>query len=269
MGGARCAADRRPRVGMSCQSMTHHRAVVARAGARQTARDRFALPRHRETTIQHNGHVPHAEETTWTDAQLIAAVRRDPPDDAALQALVDRYWKMLYSRCLMLVQNADAAADLAQDTWLRLLKARRSLRPDGNLPAYLTTIATNVWRDQSRAARRAGPMAESRLASLDRSDAADPDAGLRLADVLPDPATLDGDEQLQLQIDIDHALGRLRPHLRDVLVARYLGGESSAEIGVRYDRTEQSISGWIRQALREMERHLRESRHGTGDESRV
>src|SRR4029453_8266114 len=29
----------------------------------------------------------------WPDARLVAAVRRDPPDEAALEALAHRYWQ--------------------------------------------------------------------------------------------------------------------------------------------------------------------------------
>ena len=40
--------------------------------------------------------------------------------------------------------------DLAQAAWCRLLRSRRSLKPDGNLPAYLATIATNCSPRSSR-----------------------------------------------------------------------------------------------------------------------
>jgi RNA polymerase sigma factor (sigma-70 family) len=65
-----------------------------------------------------------------------------------------------------------------------------------------------------------------------------------------------------LRIDVDRALARLGPRLRDVLVARFIDGESSAEIGQRYGRTEQTITAWLRQAVREMRVHLGEARHG-------
>src|SRR5258705_5182667 len=38
----------------------------------------------------------------WTDAWLIAAVRRDPPDERALNVLVGRYWRHLFGRCQVL-----------------------------------------------------------------------------------------------------------------------------------------------------------------------
>jgi RNA polymerase sigma factor (sigma-70 family) len=197
--------------------------------------------------------------SSWPDAWLINAVRREPPDDASLDVLVKRYWKALFARCQILTLDREAASDLAQEAWLRVLRARTTLEPDRNFYAYIVTVATNLWRDRNRAARRAGAMSDSRLASL---DAADPDhESMALVDVLPDARTLSMDEQVLLKMDIDDALQRLEPQLRDVLVSRYVAGESAAEIGHRYDRTEQTISSWIREAIRAMRIHLGESRN--------
>jgi DNA-directed RNA polymerase specialized sigma24 family protein len=62
-------------------------------------------------------------------------------------------------------------------------------------------------------------------------------------------------------LDIDDALGRLTPLLREVLVARFIAGESCAEIGRRHGRTEQTVSGWVREAVREMKLHLEDQNH--------
>jgi hypothetical protein len=47
--------------------------------------------------------------------------------------------------------------------------------------------------------------------------------------------------------------------MRDVLVSRFIAHESCAEIGQRYGRTEQSVSGWVRKAIQEMKVFLAES----------
>ena len=60
----------------------------------------------------------------------------------------------------------------------------------------------------------------------------------------------------------DQALARLAPQMRDVLVSRFLADESCAEIGRRYGRTEQSVSGWVRQAVQEMKIFLTEQAQG-------
>jgi len=117
------------------------------------------------------------------------------------------------------------------------------------------TIATNLWRDRKRNARRAGAMSDDQLESLDATDPYD-DEPLALMDVLTKPDTLALDEQILLKLDVDNALERLRPHLRDALVSRFLTGESAVEIARRCDRTEQTIRSWIREAVREMKVHL-------------
>jgi RNA polymerase sigma-70 factor (ECF subfamily) len=194
----------------------------------------------------------------WPDEWLIAAVRREPPDAAALNVLAERYWKPLFGRCQLLTLDQDKARDLAQQAWCRLLRVRHTLKPDGNFPAFLTTIATNLWRDSRRSARRAGPLADHRLASLDAAFPTEDGESAKLADTLPDLNSLRAQEQKLLALDIDQALQQLTPLLRDVLVSRLLDGESCIEIGRRYDRTQQTISAWVRQAVREMKQHLEE-----------
>ncbi len=242
------------------------RMEIWRAGVLLDCENVAPASRRIEQSLPANADLADADECAqlrdvdaWSDAMLIASVRRDPPDEAALDALVDRYWKPLFGRCQMLTLNHQSASDLAQEAWCRVLRARHSLKPDGNFPAYLATVATNLWRDSHRSARRAGPLANHRLASLDAALPGDEGETVSLADVLPDLNTLHGEKQTLLKLDIDRALKQLTPLSRDVLVARFLTGESCAEIGQRYRRTEQTVSGWVREAMRQIKIHLEES----------
>jgi RNA polymerase sigma-70 factor (ECF subfamily) len=207
--------------------------------------------------------------TAWSDEWLIAAVRRDPPDVAALDVLANRYWKPLFGHCRMLTLNQEEASDLAQQAWCRVLRARHSLKPGGNFPAFLTKIATNLWRDSHRSARRAGPLADHRMASLNATFYTEDGESSMLSDTLPDLSALRAEQQKLLALDLDQALEQLTPLLRDVLVSRLLAGESCAEIGRRYDRTEQTISAWVRQAIREMKRLLEESDYIGAGENKI
>lgn len=197
-----------------------------------------------------------SDASAWPDGWLMAVIRPDPPDLEALDALTQRYWKPLFARCRLLMLNREKAADLAQDAWCRVLRNRRALKPGGNFPAYLTAVATNLWRDRNRSARRAGPMAEHRMSSLDAPLAADGDESRVLGNFLPDLDSLGAEQQRLLAMDIDRALASLTTQLRDVLVSRVVEGESCAEIGRRYQRTEQCISGWVRQAIRQMKAYI-------------
>jgi RNA polymerase sigma-70 factor (ECF subfamily) len=197
-----------------------------------------------------------AQPTGRSDSVLIDLVRAEPVDVAALDELVARYWRPLFARCQLLAQDRDLAFDLAQEAWCRVLRARHGLRPDGNFPAYLRTIATNLWRDWSRPSNGGSGMSAARGYSLDAAPHADDGEATAFGDGLPDPRTLDAEAQLQLSLDLDRGLAALSPLMRDVVVARFLDGESAAEIGRRYGRTEQTITGWLRQATRELRRAL-------------
>ena len=130
----------------------------------------------------------------------------------------------------MLTMNRQSASDLAQETWCRVLRARNRLDPESNFGGYLSTIATNLWRDQTRTARRAQALATDRVLSLDADVSTASGDSVPLADVVPDLSVPD-DDQVATRVDLDRALASLTPHLRDVLVARFLDGASSAEIG--------------------------------------
>jgi RNA polymerase sigma factor (sigma-70 family) len=207
------------------------------------------------------------EIADWPDEWLIAAVRRDPPEVAALDALVSRHWQALFGRCQMLAGNNSAAADLAQEAWCRVLRTRQRLKAGGHFRAYIIAIATNLWRDQLRSASRAGPLAVSRMASLDSLLPNDEEESVSLMDFLPDVRTSQLHERSLLALDIDKALAQLTPLLREVLVSRFIAGESCLEIGRRHGRTEQTVSGWIRAAIRQVKICLAESGDNTLRES--
>ena len=186
----------------------------------------------------------------------MTAVRTDIPNEDALRALVDRHGPALLRRCKLLAGDADRANDLAQETWCRFLRVRRTLQPDGNFPGYLAAVAINLWRDGRRTERRAGCLSDGRLLSLDASVPGDDGDMVTTADSIPHRPRDSKEEAIALDIDLAAALDRLSPALRDVVVARYLHGESSAEIGRRFGRTQQTITSWLRQAMAELEQYL-------------
>lgn len=239
---------------LSCGEVEVARKLIKKA----VSNDHFA--EHKEKWAQM------LETSAWTDEWLVAAVRREPPDEASLDILADRYWKRLFARCQMLTLNFEEARDLAQQTWCRTLRARSSLKPGGNFPGFLATVARNLWRDWHRSAKRAGPLGEHRLLSLDATFSSEEGDLAVLGDTLADLNALRAEDQRLLAGDIDRAMQKLSPWLRETLVARLIDGESCAEIGRRYGRSEQTISGWVRRGIRDMKRNLRElDQVSTGD----
>jgi RNA polymerase sigma-70 factor (ECF subfamily) len=82
-------------------------------------------------------------------------------EDTTLPAGMDG----LYAYAMVLSRNPAMAADLVQETYLRALKAKESLRPDSNVKSWLFTILRNIWLNRLRH-ERAGP----KLAELDSDE---------------------------------------------------------------------------------------------------
>ena len=121
------------------------------------------------------------------DEELVAAARGG--SRPAFESLVRRYQKPLYYLCLRYVHDHDAAADLTQRTFIKVMEKLGDLREDSTFKSWLFRIAANLSlnhiRDHARfvdeegaAARRhegdatpAAPAADLQLESAETSDA--------------------------------------------------------------------------------------------------
>jgi len=77
-------------------------------------------------------------------------------DRAAFAALVDRYWNPVRAWLAGLTENAHAAEDLAQETFLKAWAGLARLGSDGTFCVWLFRIARNEFLAAHRA-RRAAP----------------------------------------------------------------------------------------------------------------
>jgi RNA polymerase sigma-70 factor (ECF subfamily) len=113
-------------------------------------------------------------------------------DRHAFGELVDRHRDRLVSYLSRLTGNRDRAEDLAQETLIRLFRAAPDYSPQGQLPAYLYRIATNLLRSEERRSKVA------RWLSLDISseEALEPNTGA--APQAPERAFLNGELQRRL-----------------------------------------------------------------------
>ena len=71
-------------------------------------------------------------------------------DAVAFETLIDRYSGNIYALLFRLTENAEEAADLTQDTFLRALRSIKSFRGDSELKTWLFRIAINESRNRFR-----------------------------------------------------------------------------------------------------------------------
>ena len=65
----------------------------------------------------------------------------------AFDVLITFYQKAIFNHLYRLVNNADDASDLAQDTFVKLFKTRDRINSEANFKSYLYKIATNTAFD--------------------------------------------------------------------------------------------------------------------------
>ncbi len=84
-------------------------------------------------------------------ADELLAVRCQLGERDAFDALIARWHEPIWRYLRTLCDSDDAAADLAQDTWLRVLRGLPALRDAGRFRAWLFGIARRAAMDRLRA----------------------------------------------------------------------------------------------------------------------
>jgi RNA polymerase sigma-70 factor (ECF subfamily) len=159
-------------------------------------------------------------------------------DAAAFAALYDVHLDRVYRYCYYRTGNRPDAEDLAQQTFLNAWRAIRRYRP-GRAPfaAWLLAISHNVTASHFRRPRAtAAPDLAARAA-----ERADPAAAL---------------EASAAREEVHRALLRLRPDHQRVVLLRFIGGCSVAEVAAATGKTENHVRLTQHRALARLRRLL-------------
>ena len=86
------------------------------------------------------------------DATLM--VRSREGDACAFEEIYRRYYRRLQDFFYGLSRNTQTAEDLSSETFIRVWRLRARYTPHGSFPAYVFTVARNVWMESRRTNRR-------------------------------------------------------------------------------------------------------------------
>ncbi|MBI4543396.1 MAG: sigma-70 family RNA polymerase sigma factor [Gemmatimonadetes bacterium] len=185
-----------------------------------------------------------------TDREVVALAQAGR--EAAYRELLRRYERPVFSLIYRMVRNRALAEDLAQDTFVKVLNALDSYRPDHKFSSWIFKIANNAAIDQLR--RR-----EIQTLSLDGApDARTPHelgaTALQARDRSESPlAEL---EARELGSAIERAIGRLRPEYRACILLRHVEGRSYEEIAETLDLPLGTVKTYIHRARHELREYL-------------
>lgn len=93
-------------------------------------------------------------ETRATPSARPLPTPAEAPERPPFADVVHEHLDGLYGFCVRLTSHSTDAEDLVQEILIRAMRAYDGLREPARAKGWLFAIATNVWRDQSRARRR-------------------------------------------------------------------------------------------------------------------
>jgi len=149
-----------------------------------------------------------------SDEELMLSCRDG--DEGAFEILYRRYEKPVLSFIYRMVTSATDAEDLCQETFLRVIRAKRRYKAKGKFKTWLFRIALNICRDRIRRMKfRSNLSLDVPMFSQDCEDA---EIGQAVADLSSDPAKhAETDEMRRL---VQQAFTKLTEAQRTVVVLR-------------------------------------------------
>lgn len=186
--------------------------------------------------------------TTTSDALDRADMARLKESDDALNTLMARHGERLFHYLIRVLQDETEAADLAQETFVRVFQNRARFNPDRKFSTWLYAIATNLARDRLRW------LARHPQISLESNETVD--AGLK--NVLPaDQPTphesLEAEERVAV---VRRALAELPEELRVPLILSEYEDRSHAEIAAVLECSPKAVEMRLYRARQQLRARL-------------
>ena len=174
------------------------------------------------------------------------ALRCQTGDPAAFADLIAVMERPLIYYATSLTGNQDAALDVLQDVWLKVVRGIRRLKDPGSLKPWLYAITHGVAVDRIRRDYKRDKAEQAQLEGL--LDIEEPSFDEEDATAIRD------------------ALGRLSVKHREVLVLHFLQDLSILEIANVVGCSEGTVKSRIHYAKRQLKQILEGVKHGTANE---
>jgi RNA polymerase sigma-70 factor, ECF subfamily len=167
----------------------------------------------------------HRNNISLDDSVLVRRCQRG--DSEAMSCLIVKYQDRVYNSILKICQNHDDAAELTQDTFVKVLENINSFRGKSSFYTWLFRVAVNHTLNYCKRRFKLSPV------SLDAENDQIEESKGKLAAVLaapdgPDPAVVA--QQKELSQIVVNLIGQLRQEYRVVLVLRDIEQMTYAEI---------------------------------------
>jgi RNA polymerase sigma-70 factor (ECF subfamily) len=168
------------------------------------------------------------------DVVLVELLQQGDP--RAPRILIERYSDLVFGMAFGMLRHRQDAEDVAQETFLRALRAIAGFDSTRPLRPWLLSIAANRCRTALQQRVRRPALSEGLEAQPDRERPSGPHS--------------------ELLEELSQALDRLRPEYRLVFVLFHEQNLPYEEIGQALDRPVGTVKTWLHRARAELARHL-------------
>lgn len=197
---------------------------------------------------------PPLDLTNLPDADIVALAQQGR--ERAFRELVRRYERPVFSLVYRMVRDREAAEDLAQDSFVKVLNHIDRYRPEFKFSSWIFKIANNVAIDYLRKRQvdtvsmdgspHAGSAAEIEASSFEVASRGE--------------TALDELEAREIGTAIERAIAKLRPEYRACIMLRHIEGRSYEEIAATLDLPLGTVKTYIHRARNELRTYLQELR---------
>jgi RNA polymerase sigma-70 factor (ECF subfamily) len=189
---------------------------------------------------------PILELANLPDADVVALVKQGREE--AFRELIRRYERPVFSLIYRMVRDREAAEDLGQETFIKVLNHIDRYRPEFKLSSWLFKIANNITIDylRKRQLNTVSIDGSPHAASVAEAEATSFDVEAR------GESALDELESRELGTAIEQAIARLRPEYRACILLRHVEGRSYEEIAATLDLPLGTVKTYIHRARHEL-----------------
>jgi RNA polymerase sigma-70 factor (ECF subfamily) len=197
---------------------------------------------------------PPLDLTNLPDADVVALAQQGR--ERAFRELVRRYERPVFSLVYRMVRDREAAEDLAQDSFVKVLNHIDRYRPEFKFSSWIFKIANNVAIDflRKRQLDTVSMDGSPHAASASEVEA----SSFELAD--RQETALDELEAREIGTAIERAIARLRPEYRSCIMLRHIEGRSYEEIAATLDLPLGTVKTYIHRARNELRVALQDVR---------
>ena len=187
-----------------------------------------------------------ADLRTASDQDVVAAAAAGR--DAAYRELVRRYERPVFSLIYRMVRNRELAEDLSQETFIKVLNALATYRPEFKFSSWVFKIANNAAIDHLR--RR--ELDTLSLEGSPHADTAEKIEATALQIGEKAESALDAVVNKELGGEIEQAIAKLRPEYRTCILLRHVEGRPYEEIAEILNLPLGTVKTYIHRARNEL-----------------